>query len=134
MLIISVVVMIVSITSSHELMDNGQGKILVENSGTTDIVITVTVDSSSCPSADDACASCPSVQWAFNRMSISTGMDYTVSNPCNSDSSSPFTFNLTIATLTADTAGEYSAVFTYLLGTTETLDGIFITVPGEQAV
>ena len=100
------------------------GNLIVADPGTTNLVITTVVVSDSCPS----------VQWAFHEVNINTGADYTVSDPCSdSSNSSPYTFTLTIATLTTDTSGEYSAVFSYL-GTSQPLPALFVTVPGKQTI
>ena len=113
--------------------DRQVGSFIVADPGTTDVVISVVVESSSCPSADP-CDSCPSVQWAFRGVNIDTGVDYTVSDPCSDISnSSPYTFDLTIATLTSETSGAYSAVFSYL-DTSQPLPSVFVTVPGDHSI
>ena len=117
-------------TSTFDIMENSQGKLLPAPLGTTDIPITVVVESTSIdvPSRDP----CPAVQWQMNGTNINSGVDYTVSDPCsNNNNSSPYTFTLTIATLTTDTIGEYSAVFSYL-ATTESSELLFVTFPGED--
>ena len=86
----------------------------------TRFIITAVVESSSCFSVG-SCDSCPSVQWTLNGVNITTGMDYTVSDPCSdgmaSSDNSPFTFTLTVVHFAVETSGNYSAVFSYLSAT-----------------
>ena len=81
----------------------------------TRFVITAVVESSSCPSAG-SCDSCPSVQWTLDEVNT-TGMGYTVSDPCSggmaSSDNSPFTFTLTVASFAVETSGHYSVAFSY---------------------
>ncbi len=128
------VVRILSTSSEGEIGGDG---VITENrvvafSGTTDLVITVMVESTFIRGMN-TCDSCPSVQWSVNGTSISTSADYTISDPCNDiTTTSPYTFTLTIATLTQDTSGDYTAVFS-LLSATERLE-LFITIPGKMNI
>ena len=73
---------------------------------------------------------CPTVQWSFNGNDIASSDIYMISDPCTDPKSgSPYEFYLTIANLTSDTSGRYSAVFTHFSGST-TLPNFLITIPG----
>ena len=103
--------------------------LISEAPGATNLVISVTVISDLLNLATDD--PCPSVQWTFNGANIQNNSDYTVSDPCSDGSSrSPYIFTLTIANLTTETSGEYSAVFT-VLTTSVTLSTIVVTVPSK---
>ena len=76
--------------------------------------------------------SCPTVQWRVNASNISkSNAQYTIGDPCPSVSFlnvSSYNFTLTI-TVTAMTAGTYSAILSNPAGTIEVPD-VFVTPPG----
>ena len=77
-------------------------------------------------------SSCPTVQWRVNASNISkSDAQYTIGDPCPSVSFlnvSSYNFTLTI-TVTAMTAGTYSAILSNPAGTIEVPD-VFVTPPG----
>lgn len=101
--------------------DRSEGTvILVEPPATTNVTVTAVVNSDPCPT----------VQWSFNGTDISNGSpDYFI-DACVGNPSSPHTFTLTIANLTLNTSGRYSAIFNNLGGETK-LPGLYVTVPGK---
>ena len=80
--------------------------------------------------------SCPTVQWRVNASNISeSDAQYTIGDPCPSASFlnvSSYNFTLTI-TVTAMSAGTYSAILNNPAGTIEVPD-VFVTPPGILAL
>ena len=79
-----VVIDVQSITSTAA----NKGHLIFVDDPEATVVITVVVESLSCPS-DEPCDSCPSVRWTFSErvedcsgMEISEGMDYSITDPC----------------------------------------------------
>ena len=100
------------------------GSLLVSPINSTNLTLTAVVDSDPCPS----------VLWMFNGTDISAdNLTYSFDDPCSLDSSSPFTFNLTISTLNDQTSGFYSALFDNEFSALTILPDFFVTVPGMYA-
>ena len=73
---------------------------------------------------------CPGVVWSLNGSTIFSNKRYTISDPCSAGAQAfSFTFTLTIAGITFNTSGQYSAVFTNTAGSTQHLS-LVVTVPG----
>ena len=108
-------------TSNVNAVEDRREGILFVQELDTPIVITVMVDSDPCPT----------VQWRINGNDIESDDIYRISDPCINDpnSISPYEFTLTIANLTSNTSGRYSAVFTHFSGST-TLSDFLVTFPG----
>ena len=113
-----------TLTNPTAVSDRFVGNLIVADSGTIDLFVTAVVDSDPCPT----------VQWSFMNTAITSGAMHTVNNPCEDPAAqSPYTFTLTIANLTSETSGKYSAVFTNpVFGTTTPLPDLFVTVPGDE--
>ena len=74
---------------------------------------------------------CPTVQWMFNGIPISTDSNYIVSNPCNNEHGLTTDFTLSIITRhTMSRSGRYTALFSHI-GGSATSPSIYITVPGK---
>lgn len=107
-------------TSAMATPDYIVGTVIIADPMTTNLVVTAVVASDPCPS----------VQWSFAGNDINEGAFYSIFDPCrDSSATSPYTFTLTFARLTADFSGEYSAVFTRLQSSV-TLPPLIVTVPG----
>ncbi len=104
------------------------GFFTVADPGTANLVITVMVSTDVLLLLSSS--HCLSVQWTFEGMNITTDLNYAVSDPCGGNNRFPYTFTLTIANLTSETSGKYSAVFT-TLSIPVTLPNITVTVPSE---
>lgn len=101
--------------------DRQIGNLIVGNPQTVNLNITAVLMSDSCPS----------VQWAIDGIIIINGTNYTVTDSCWSSSiTSSYTFTLTIANLTIETSGIYSAVFSYFTASASLR--VFVTIPGEN--
>jgi hypothetical protein len=101
--------------------DRLEGVVIVADWGTPNVVVTVEVISDLCPE----------VGWRFGSSNIGDNSPgFTFNNPCVLDSSSPYTFTLTIASLTSATSGLYSAEFRHFAGSTS-LPRLLVTVPGK---
>ena len=112
-------------TNNMARSDRLVGTYIVGAVGTTNLPITVEVESDPCPQ----------VQWSFNGTSISsTDPMYTFDQPCDDQSAqSPYTFQLTIANLTSANSGEYSATFDNGHNQPTPLPDLFVTVPGTYS-
>lgn len=96
------------------------GELLIVDPGTSDVNVIVNVHSDPCPT----------VQWSFNEMLISTDENYMVFNPCDdSEHGTNNSFRLLITHHNLSTSGEYTAVFSHFGGSSAT--SIYITVPGK---
>lgn len=112
--------------TSGAMEDRLEGTLIVKPFGTLSQVITTMVTSDPCPS----------VQWSFHgrnhQLNITNGSTgFMLNDPCVNETN-PYYFTLTIGNLTADTSGQYSAVFT-ILNQAVILPRLFVTVPGESA-
>ena len=109
-------------TNPMAVSDHIEGTLIVADSNTPNVTVTVEVASDTCPD----------VQWSLNGTTISeNSSDYFLNNPCV-DSSPPYNFTITIANLTLANSGRYSAVFRNL-GGSATLPGLYVTVPGNYS-
>lgn len=107
-------------TNPLAVVDRLADSLIVADQGTEDVVITIVVNSDPCPS----------VEWSFAGSELLGDSNYSLSaSPC--DGAPPFTFSLTIATLTPDNSGQYSAAFNNGLGGITLLPGLVVTVPGN---
>ena len=107
--------------TSDVVADRMLGSVIVEPVGTLDRMITAVVTSDPCPT----------VVWEFNGSSITiNNTEFMVSDPCGGENLSPYMFTLTIANLTEETSGEYSAVFTIPNAQPVRLERLFVTIPG----
>ena len=106
-----------NLTAIDGVRDRQVGALLVREPG-SEVSVSIMVE------ADP----CPSVQWSFKGSDISSGDDYTISDPCTGVSS-PFTYSLTVKNLTNATSGAYSALFKNLAGNAS-LPLLYITIPG----
>ena len=120
-LFLSVSPVITDLTATNPMAasDRIEGTVIVADSGTPNVTVVVEVASDPCPE----------VQWSINGTNINDSANYFINNPCGANSSL-YNFTITIANLTLDTSGQYSAVFSHLAGST-TLPGLYVTVPGK---
>ena len=102
--------------------DRLEGIVIVADPNTANLTVTARVTSDPCPT----------VQWSFQGDTIEANSnDFSFDDPCAAtDQSSPYIFNLTITNLTAETSGQFSAVFAHHGGNV-TLPGLFVTIPGQ---
>lgn len=100
------------------LADPIDGVIVTANPGTANIKFTVVVTSEPCPT----------VEWS-QAGSILNSTEYTINDPCNIINQT-YNFYLVIATLTANSSGQYSAMFSTMGGYTTI--NFTITIPGEH--
>jgi hypothetical protein len=108
-------------TNSMATNDRLEGVVIVADPGTPNVVVTVEVTSDPCPD----------VEWSFGSSTIGDNSpDFTFNNPCVPELSSPYTFTLTIASLTSATSGLYSAEFSNFFRSTP-LPRLLVTVPGK---
>ena len=111
-------------TNADAVGDRLEGTVIVADPF-TDLTITARVTSDPCPA----------VQWTFRSTVIGANSEmFSYNNPCAADNpSSPYIFNLTIANLTTETSGQFSAVFSHL-GANVSLPGLLVTIPGQYEV
>ena len=107
-------------TTNPTAVSDMMGTYIVASPGTLNVTVTVEVSSDPCPA----------VQWSINGTAISNvSPNYYVNDPCrNGSSSSPYTFTITIASLTPATSGSYSAVFSHPFGSTPLF--VLVAIPG----
>ena len=102
--------------------DRLEGTVIVAEDESLNFVVTTVVNSDPCPS----------IFWTFEGANITSGDMYTFNDPCSvAESSSPYTFTLTIANLTAATSGRYSAALTNLAGSVN-LPGLLVSIPSKN--
>ena len=103
--------------------DRLEGTVIVADPNTANLTVTARVTSDPCPT----------VQWSLQGDTIEANSnDFSFDNPCVAESpSSPYIFTLTIANLTAETSGQFSALFAHFSASV-TLPGFFVTIPGQS--
>ncbi len=103
-------------------VDRLEGTVIVPGNNFLNFVVEVVVNSDPCP---------PTVFWTFKGSNITGGDMYTFNDPCSVNGLPPYTFTLTIASLTASTSGRYSATFANLAGSVS-LPGLLISIPSKK--
>ena len=113
------------VNTSGAVPDRRLGNVIVEPSGTLNVLISALVESDPCPM----------VAWRFEgRDPAVRTEEFILNSPCSDpEESSPYNFTLTIANLTSNTSGVYSADFT-VQNTVVPLPPLFVTVPGVSHV
>lgn len=103
--------------------DHLVGSLIIQPSGTTNLVISLVVNFDPCPD----------VVWSFEGTPITeANVDYVLGSSCDIGSSvdANYTFKLTIVTLTEATSGQYSAELSNVGGST--IASTYVTLPGEH--
>ena len=115
-----------NLTELNAFDDRDLGALIVQENGTT---VNFFVDIVADP--------CPDVMWFFNGTQLGpSNATFTYNNACAAgDARSPnWRFTLTVAPLTAETSGSYTASFSNIAGTTQLQTPAYFTIPGKYSV